>query len=146
MGKKNFADYANRFADDVVQEMVDNEVVVISFDDDYDMRLGLNIGNGLTYTHNVRINVDSRVYNDGNIAVIDELVEQFVADESDMVVTVAYFDENKDTLCIDVCEHYDWDEGDAPLVKDIMHEVDRAVEFINANEDKLNNMLVAAVE
>lgn len=143
---KNFADYANRFADDVVQEMVDNEVVVISFDDNPGASFSLNINNGLSYNRTVRINVDSRVYNDGDIAVVDELVEQFVADESDMVVTVAYFDENKDTLCIDVCEHYDWDEGDAPLVKDIMHEVDRAVEFINANEDKLNNMLVAAVE
>ena len=49
-------------------------------------------------------------------------------------------------LCIDVCEHYDWDEGDAPLVKDIMHEVDSAVEFIIANAYKLNNMLVTAVE
>lgn len=143
---KNFADYANRFADDVVQEMADNEVVVISFDDNPGASFSLNINNGLSYNRTVRINVDSRVYNDGDIAVVDELVEQFVADESDMVVTVAYFDENKDTLCIDVCEHYDWDEGDAPLVKDIMHEVDRAVEFINANEDKLNNMLVAAVE
>lgn len=82
---KNFADYANRFADDVVQEMVDNEVVVISFDDNPGASFSLNINNGLSYNRTVRINVDSRVYNDGDIAVVDELVEQFVASESDMV-------------------------------------------------------------
>mgnify|MGYP006976988984 FL=1 len=146
MGKKNFADYANRFADDVVQEMVDNEVVAISFDDNPGASFSLNINNGLSYNRTVRINVDSRVYNDGDIAVVDELVEQFVAGENDMVVTGAYFDTIEDVLCIDVREHYDWDEGDAPLVKDIMHEVDGAVAFIIVNADKLNNMLVATVE
>ena len=85
MGKKDFADYANRFADDVVQEMADNEVVVISFDDNPGASFSLNINNGLSYNRTVRINVDSRVYNDGDIAVVDELVEQFVASESDMV-------------------------------------------------------------
>ena len=146
MSKKNFADYANRFADDVVQEMVDSEVVAISFDDNPGASFSLNINNGLSYNRTVRINVDSRVISDGDIAVIDELVEQFVAGENDMVITGAYFDVREDVLCINVGEHYDWDEGDAPLVKDIMHEVDGAVAFIIANADKLNNMLVSTVE
>ena len=39
---------------------------------------------------------------------------------------------------------YDWDEGDAPVFRDITHSVDDTVAFLNENENKntINDMLV----
>lgn len=143
---ENFADYANRPADEVVNEMVENDATIIYFDDKYDKLLGLNLNGGLIYKRNIRVDIDAELLNEDHIDIIDELVEEFVVDASDIVFTAAFFMEGEDGLFIDVWENYDWDEGDAPLVKDITHEVERAVAFITDNAGELNNMLVANVK
>lgn len=131
----------DRSTDEIVNEMK-QEGISLVYQDNLDF-VGLNLNDGLVYKRTVRIPVDNDILNEDNIADIDMMIEQFVADKNDMVFVGAFISEDQENeLLIDIWENYDWDEGDAPVFRDITYSVDSVVAFLNENKNTINDMLV----
>ena len=139
--KKDINLLMDRRTDEIVDEMK-QEGISLVYQDNLDF-VGLTLADGLVYKRTVRIPVDTGILNEENIADIDMMIEQFVADKNDMVFVGSFISEDQENeLLIDIWESYDWDEGDAPVFRDITHSVDDIVAFLNENKNTINDMLV----
>ena len=101
--KKDINLLMDRRTDEIVDEMK-QEGISLVYQDNLDF-VGLTLADGLVYKRTVRIPVDTGILNEENIADIDMMIEQFVADKNDMVFVGSFISEDQENeLLIDIWE------------------------------------------